>query len=167
MLNSTHIHEVINNSSMNEANNNVHIVDEFQDASSNVDMNDFYYSNISSRTISIPSERFACEKHSSGVATKIMNKMGYKGKGIGKRENGLMETIKIKLRKLGVNDTRKNVEKKDTGKTYGTLHPIGLHIKPNGRKKTQQKVGCKSLLPWWVHNKVNVYTLGTVVKLKP
>ena len=92
---------------MNEANNNVHIVDELQDASSNVDMNDFYYSNISSRNISIPSERFAWEKHSSGVATKIMNKMGYKGKGLGKRENGITETIKIKPQKLGVNDTRK------------------------------------------------------------
>ena len=99
VLNRTHIHEVINNSSMNEANSNVYIVNELQDASSNVDMNDFYYSNISSRNISIPSERFAWEKHSSGVATKIMNKMGYKGKGLGKRENGITETIKIKPRK--------------------------------------------------------------------
>ena len=55
MLNSTYIHEAINNSnsnsnnnnsSTNEAKNNVYIVDELQDASSNVHMNDFYYSNI-------------------------------------------------------------------------------------------------------------------------
>ena len=58
VLNITHIHEAINSSSTNEANNNVYIVDELQDASSNVHMNDFfYYSNISSRNISISSER--------------------------------------------------------------------------------------------------------------
>ena len=95
VLNSTHIHEAINNSSTSEANNNVYIVDELQDASSNVDMNDFYYSNISSRNISIPSEHFAWEKHSSGVATRIMNKMGYKGKASEKERMELRRQLKL------------------------------------------------------------------------
>ena len=89
--------------------------------------------------------------------------MGYKGKGLGKRENGITETIKIKPRKLGVNDTRK---KKIRERRTKLLHPIGLHIKPNGRKKTRQKMGYKNSLPWRVHNKVHVYTLGTCEQVK-
>ena len=110
-----------------DTSNCVYVVDEPHDA------DDFYDSNISSHnSMSTPSERFAWEKHSSGIAMKIMIKMGYKGKGLGKTENGITETIKIKPRKIGVNDTRK---KKLTGKTHEALYPIGLHVKPNGREK--------------------------------
>ena len=40
--------------------------------------------------------RFGWEKHSSGAAAKIMAKMGYKGKGLGKTESGITEPITIK-----------------------------------------------------------------------
>ena len=40
-------------------------------------------------------ERFEWEKYSTGVASKIMDKMGYKGKGLGKNENGITEPIAI------------------------------------------------------------------------
>ena len=43
--------------------------------------------------------RFTWEKHSSGVASKIMLKMGYKGKGLGKMEDGITEPVIIKPRK--------------------------------------------------------------------
>ena len=39
------------------------------------------------------SERFKWEKHSSGVASRILNKMGFSGKGLGKKENGITEPI--------------------------------------------------------------------------
>ena len=34
------------------------------------------------------------EKHFSGFATKMLNKMGYNGKGLGRQENGITEPIK-------------------------------------------------------------------------
>ena len=80
--------------------------------SSNVETNDTYDSNILSHDmISTLSERFAWEKHSSGVAMKIMNKIGYKGKILGKTENGIMETITIKPRGFSVNNTAKKRKK--------------------------------------------------------
>ena len=39
--------------------------------------------------------RFEWEKHSSGFAGRIIDKMGYKGKGLGKNEDGIVEAIKI------------------------------------------------------------------------
>ena len=45
--------------------------------------------------ISKNNNRFTWEKHSSGIASKIMGKMGYKGKGSGKAEDGILEPIKI------------------------------------------------------------------------
>ena len=39
------------------------------------------------------SERYKWEKHSSGVASRILNKMGFSGKGLGKTENGITEPI--------------------------------------------------------------------------
>ena len=38
-------------------------------------------------------ERFLWEKYSTSVVSKIMEKMGYKGKGLGKAENGFVEPI--------------------------------------------------------------------------
>ena len=41
-------------------------------------------------------DKFSWEKHSSGFASKMLSKMGYKeGKGLGKAENGIKEPIKI------------------------------------------------------------------------
>ena len=39
--------------------------------------------------------RYEWEKYSRGVAGKMMDKMGYKGKGLGKNENGIIEPIMI------------------------------------------------------------------------
>ena len=53
---------------------------------------------------------FKWEKHSSGFASKMLNKMGFtEGKGLGKRENGIKEPINIA--KLNV-DKRNNHERK-------------------------------------------------------
>ena len=41
----------------------------------------------------ISAKRYAWEKHSTGVASRILNKMGYKGKGLGKTENGITEAL--------------------------------------------------------------------------
>lgn len=38
-------------------------------------------------------KRYEWEKYSSGFATKMLDKMGYQGKGLGKAENGIVETI--------------------------------------------------------------------------
>ena len=66
-------------------------------------------------------DRFAWQKHSSGIATKIMNKTGYKGKGLGKMENGITEPISIKplgpmqhgaLGKSNMQENRHNQKKK-------------------------------------------------------
>ena len=48
--------------------------------------------------VSTISDRYAWQKHSSGVASKLMTKMGYKGKGLGlgKLEGGITESISIK-----------------------------------------------------------------------
>ena len=40
-------------------------------------------------------ERFVWEKHSSGFASKMLDKMGYKGKGLGKAEDGIIEPITV------------------------------------------------------------------------
>ena len=48
--------------------------------------------------IPIITDHFVWEKHSSGVASNIMRKMGYKGKGLGKLEDGITEPITIKPR---------------------------------------------------------------------
>ena len=37
----------------------------------------------------------AWEQHSSGYGTKILNKMGYSGKGLGKNENGIINPVNI------------------------------------------------------------------------
>ena len=114
--------------------------------------------------MSTPSERFAWEKHSSGIAMKIMNKMGYKGKGLGKTENGITETIKIKPRKIGVNDTRKKKLPEKRMKLY-ILSDSMLNQMDEKRlsKKLDVKVHC--------HGGCTVtcmYThLAPVVKLKP
>ena len=48
-------------------------------------------------------DQFSWEKHSTGVASKIMKKMGHNGKGLGKAENGIVESIPAgKSHEIGV-----------------------------------------------------------------
>ena len=55
------------------------------------------------------SNLFTWEKHSSGVASKILNRMGYKGKGLGKAEDGIREPITIKSsNRIGTASRREN-----------------------------------------------------------
>lgn len=58
---------------------------------------------------------FVWQKHSSGAAAKIMNKMGYKGKGLGKTESGITEPISNKP-KVFINDGKNNEEEKNIPK---------------------------------------------------
>ena len=56
------------------------------------------------------SEQYKWEKHSSGVASRILNKMGFSGKGLGKTENGITEPITAE--NLGAFSTSKLVDEK-------------------------------------------------------
>ena len=63
---------------------------------------DYHNGKISSNNMR---ERFSWEKHSNGFASNILHKMGYKGKGLGKSENGITEAVKIdESRTLGFKD---------------------------------------------------------------
>ena len=44
-------------------------------------------------------DRFKWEKHSSGFASRMLKKMGYKGRGLGKSENGITEPIPVESKK--------------------------------------------------------------------
>ena len=67
---------------------------------------DYHNGKISSNDMR---ERFSWEKHSNGFASNILNKMGYKGKGLGKSENGITEAVKIdESRTLGFKDTEES-----------------------------------------------------------
>ena len=50
-------------------------------------------------------------KYSSGLASKIINKMGYKGKGLGKNEDGIEEAIQVDDTKFIMEDTKSRVGK--------------------------------------------------------
>ena len=53
------------------------------------------------------------EKHSSGFASKMLNKYGYQGNGLGKFENGIKEPIHINGPSvLDVRETRNDREEK-------------------------------------------------------
>ena len=56
-------------------------------------------------------KRFIWEKCSTGVASKIIEKMGYRGKGLGKEENGIVEPILVE-RKQEFNITNKEKRKR-------------------------------------------------------
>ena len=45
-------------------------------------------------------------KYSSGQASKIINKMGYKGKGLGKNEDGIEEAIQVNNTKFKMEDMK-------------------------------------------------------------
>ena len=49
-------------------------------------------------TYRLDKKMFAWEKYSTGCAGRIMERMGYKGKGLGKRENGIREPITVEKR---------------------------------------------------------------------
>ena len=55
-------------------------------------------------------ERFVWEKHSTGFASKMLSKMGYEGKGLGKAENGIMEPITINPCGFAAADKQKSPE---------------------------------------------------------
>ena len=45
--------------------------------------------------VNLSIDRFQWEKHSKGVASRMMERMGYKGKGLGKSENGIENVITV------------------------------------------------------------------------
>ena len=55
-------------------------------------------------------ERFVWEKHSTGYASKMLSKMGYQGKGLGKAENGIMEPVTIHPCGFAAADKQKSPE---------------------------------------------------------
>lgn len=56
--------------------------------------------------------QFVWERHSSGIASKLLNKMGYRGQGLGKDENGMKEVININpSNKFKAAETNLNEEK--------------------------------------------------------
>ena len=59
-------------------------------------------------------ERFKWEKHSTGFASKIMEKMGYKGRGLGKGEDGILEPIIIENTKVIGKENNQHVNKRKT-----------------------------------------------------
>ena len=46
------------------------------------------------------------EKHSSGFATKMLNKMGYKSKGLVREENGITEPISVQKQVFKVDNNK-------------------------------------------------------------
>ena len=55
--------------------------------------------------------RFEWEQYSSGVARKTLDKMGYRGKGLGKNQDGIAEAIQINASKGGITNPKiKNKE---------------------------------------------------------
>ena len=57
------------------------------------------------------------EKFSNGFASKQMDKMGYKGKGLGKRENGITEPIEFQ-RKCSFKQEIKNKSGPENNQTF-------------------------------------------------
>ena len=55
------------------------------------------------------------EKHSSGFASKMLHKMGFRGKGLGKSENGIREPIKVE-RKDRFNAEAASKQKRDANR---------------------------------------------------
>ena len=102
---------ILNNSNFSDAQvaQNLHIVD-YDDTSGSTVMNStisdstsFMRSTDDENTCVKYEEKIPWEKHSSGFASKMLSKYGYKGNGLGKFENGITEPIKVnKSRILGV-----------------------------------------------------------------
>ena len=50
--------------------------------------------------------KYDWQKHSSGLASRIIDKMGYKGRGLGKNEDGIEEAIQVDDTKFKMEDTK-------------------------------------------------------------
>ena len=125
--------------------------DDSQDSISeeNSDTNDRENSTTSSSNFR---DRYIWQRHSSGIASKLMNKMGYGGLGLGKEENGITEPIVSEPRGLG--------EPKEKRQTICILSDSILNrldekrlSNENFNVKTQYHGGCTvqcmySHLPW-------------------
>ena len=79
-------------------------------------MNDEELSNADETEVSYNSEdsqfKFEWEKHSSGFAGRIFQKMGYKGKGLGKNEDGITEAITIADTQLSMGESNTRQKQK-------------------------------------------------------
>ena len=64
------------------------------------------------RGLRTDSFRYEWEKHSSGFAGRIIEKMGYKGKGLGKNEDGIIDAIKLDKYKFDMHDNKTERKKK-------------------------------------------------------
>ena len=83
------------------------------------------------------SDKFTWEKYSSGVASKILDKMGYSGKGLGKDEDGILEPVTIKPAAA-----RKNSRKRKSIFILSDSMLNGLKEKRLSCKNADVKISC-------------------------
>ena len=90
---------LINTVKQTTANDDDKVIDNHNNNSTIPDTIDSTNTNMNTRTIDSDitcNNTFTWEKHSNGFANKVMKKMGYyKGKGLGKAEDGITEAITI------------------------------------------------------------------------
>ena len=60
--------------------------------------------------------QFTWERHSSGIASKLLDKMGYRGQGLGKHENGIIEAIDAKPANKFKTEEKKSYDEKNRKK---------------------------------------------------
>ena len=88
-------------------------------------------------------ERYSWQKHSSGAASRIMHKMGYKGRGLGKKENGRRETIPLEPKRFRKNE-KKETETKTNRKLLYILSDSMLNQMDQAKlsKQLDVRIGC-------------------------